>query len=97
MRTSIYAFDRSFEGAIGALGTPAVGWIAEHGFGMSMEDVYAKRGKSLSDAKALSDALLVMLIYPWMVCLGFYFFLHVYYKKDRIKARAGQSYEALIE
>ncbi len=40
MRTSIYAFDRAFEGAVGALGTPLVGLIAQHGFGMSLSKAY---------------------------------------------------------
>ena len=89
MRTSIYAFDRSFEGAIGALGTPLVGFIAEYGFGMSLEKAYDSSGRKGSgqDAKALSDSLLVMLVYPWTVCLGFYVLLHVYYKKDKVKAK----------
>ena len=97
-RTSIYAFDRSFEGAMGAFGTPAVGAIAQFAFGMSLSKAYDK-GTSLSNARALSDSLLVMLLYPWTVCLLFYFLLHVYYKKDRqnAQARKGAAYAPLTE
>ena len=35
MRNLIYAFDRSFEGAIGALGAPLVGMAAERWFGFT--------------------------------------------------------------
>jgi hypothetical protein len=35
MRNLIYAFDRSFEGAIGALGAPLVGMAAEKWFGFN--------------------------------------------------------------
>ena len=42
MRTSVYAFDEAFETAIGAMGTPLVGVIAQYGFGMSLKDVYAE-------------------------------------------------------
>jgi len=97
MRTAIYAFDRSFEGSIGAFGTPIVGYIAQHGFGMTLRDAYSHHGKSLKDAKALSDALLVMLLYPWSVCLFFYFLLHIYYKRDKLKAKAFHGYSALSD
>ncbi len=30
LRNMIYAFDRSFEGAIAACGAPIVGWLAEY-------------------------------------------------------------------
>lgn len=33
MRNIVYAFDRSFEGALSALGAPLVGYAAEHWFG----------------------------------------------------------------
>lgn len=88
MRTSVYAFDRCFEGAIGALGTPLVGVIAEYGFGMTLKDFYDGDGIAgdIKDAKALSDSLLVMLIYPWTLCLCSYTLLHLYYPKDRLEA-----------
>ena len=81
---------------MGAFGTPAVGAIAQFAFGMSLSKAYDK-GTSLSDARALSDSLLVMLLYPWTVCLLFYFLLHVYYKKDRqnAQARKGAAYAPL--
>jgi hypothetical protein len=91
LRTSVYAFDRSFEGALGALGTPLVGWLAQYGFGMSLKDVYDASGETkgnIEDAKALSDSLLLMLVYPWTFCLCFYILLHLVYKKDKLKAKS---------
>ena len=98
MRTSVYAFDEAFETAIGAMGTPLVGVIAQYGFGMSLKDVYAEMsdgggawpagggaGGSIEQAKALSDSLLLMLVYPWTLCLAFYTLLHLYYGEwDRL-------------
>lgn len=79
-----------------------MGLIAQYGFGMSLDKAYDsehERGKDLTDAKALSDALLVMLLYPWSLCLFFYFLLHVFYKKDKARARvhAAAGYNSLSE
>ena len=91
LRTSVYAFDRSFEGALGALGTPLVGMLAQYGFGMSLKEVYDSHSigsGSIKDAKALSDSLLLMFVYPWALCLCFYTVLHATYRKDKGKAKS---------
>ena len=70
---------------------PLVGWLAQYGFGMSLKDVYDASGETkgnIEDAKALSDSLLLMLVYPWTFCLCFYILLHLVYKKDKLKAKS---------
>lgn len=39
MRNIVYAFDRSFEGALSALGAPLVGYAAEHWFGFVKSEI----------------------------------------------------------
>jgi len=75
MLTRVFAFDRTFEGAIGALGAPLVGIIASHVFGFSFDNH--------NDGKALTKALGWCLIVPWCACLVFYSLLHTTYPKDR--------------
>ncbi|KAL6771840.1 hypothetical protein ACKKBG_A28005 [Auxenochlorella protothecoides x Auxenochlorella symbiontica] len=83
LRSTIYAFDRSFEGAIGAFGAPLVGLTAERCFGFS-GTVGAGRddAESARNARALGDALLVMLALPWLVCLLAFTGMHWTYPRD---------------
>lgn len=62
LRTQIYAFDRSFEGAVGACGAPLVGLTAEklYGFRGSL-DKYSSIDQRLVAADSLGKALLVCL------------------------------------
>lgn len=43
MRSKVYAFDRAFEGAVGACGLPLVGLTAEYFFGYAFRVVVAAR------------------------------------------------------
>ena len=36
LRTLVYAFDRSLEGALAACGAPLVGYLAQHAFGFKV-------------------------------------------------------------
>ncbi|KAI7836114.1 hypothetical protein COHA_009993 [Chlorella ohadii] len=86
-RSTIFAFDRSFEGAVGAMGAPLVGLAAEHVFGFrgvlgSSDGRVADR----SNVAALSSALLVCMVVPWVFCLLFFTALHWTFKEDRRRA-----------
>jgi MFS family permease len=84
-RTHVYAFDRSFEGALGACGAPLVGIAAEKLFGFqgSMSEAASSNKERETAAKALSSALLLCLVAPWALCLFSYVLLHWTYPKDR--------------
>ena len=59
LRSSIYAFDRCFEGAISALSAPLVGLIAERWFHYTSNFHGSTPRQQLSNASALGDGLLV--------------------------------------
>ncbi|KAG7668874.1 hypothetical protein Ndes2526B_g00583 [Nannochloris sp. 'desiccata'] len=87
-RTHVYAFDRSFEGALGACGAPLVGIAAERLFGFqgSMSEAAVSVAAQEMAARALSSALLLCLVGPWSLCLLSYTLLHWTYPKDRMLA-----------
>ena len=75
LRSTVYAFDRCFEGALGATAAPLVGLVAERTFGFSGtlgQSANAAQAAALSNAHALGKAMLVLLILPW----GFDFFVY---------------------
>lgn len=78
-RTQVYAFDRSFEGAIGACGAPLVGLTAEKLFGFRGSlDNYSSIDQRRLAANSLAGALLVCLgKAAEYVLLGFHCFLYV--------------------
>ncbi|CAK0787030.1 hypothetical protein CVIRNUC_010246 [Coccomyxa viridis] len=88
LRNMIYAFDRSFEGAIAACGAPLVGILAERLFGfkgaaeLDPEDVDMNTKKAL----ALGNALLVCMAVPWALCVIIYSGLHWTYPRDKARA-----------
>jgi len=84
-RTHVYAFDRSFEGALGACGAPLVGITAEKLFGFqgSLTEAAVSGEAREVAARALSSALLLCLVVPWSLCLLSYTLLHWTYPKDR--------------
>lgn len=60
LRSSVYAFDRCFEGAISALSAPLVGLIAERWFGYTSDwSAHPSPARQLSNARALGNGLLV--------------------------------------
>ncbi|KAG2486460.1 hypothetical protein HYH03_014907 [Edaphochlamys debaryana] len=96
LRNLVYAFDRSFEGAISALGAPLVGLAAERWFGFSgavaneeaCEHRTAMGGPppDLARARALGDAMLMFMVLPWTLCAMLYTGLHWTYPMDRARA-----------
>ena len=86
LRSTIYAFDRSFEGAVAACAAPLVGIIAEHaGFvqRVGSEGDMGGAGTSRNNARALGHSLLLCLVVPWIFCFLFYGGVHFTYPKDR--------------
>jgi MFS family permease len=83
IRSSAFAVDRLFEGSIAASGTYLVALFAENVFGYS--NAPADIG-TLSNILAMSNALLVCTIGPWVICLLVYFFVYLTYPKDRDEA-----------
>lgn len=86
-RTLIYAFDRSFEGAIAAMGAPLVGMMAEfYGFrgNTAITDDVAT---NMAKAVPLGNALLVCTCLPWLLCTIFYTGLHITYWRDKEAAQ----------
>ena len=61
LRSSIYAFDRCFEGAISALSAPLVGLIAERWYHYASAFHGSTPQQQLSNADALGNGLLVSL------------------------------------
>ena len=59
LRSSVYAFDRCFEGALSALSAPLVGLIAERWFGYTTHWGDPTPSRQLSNARALGNGLLV--------------------------------------
>jgi MFS family permease len=88
LRSSIYAFDRAFETAIGSLAGPIVGALTPL-FGFSGTLKYTADTSVAvmrTNARALANAMLVMMIVPWILC--FLAFCGLYWTLDRDEARA---------
>ncbi|CAL8464814.1 g4349 [Coccomyxa elongata] len=88
LRNMIYAFDRSFEGAIAACGAPLVGILAERVFGFkgAAEIDPADVDQNLGKARALGNALLCCMAIPWALCVIIYSGLHYTYPRDKRRA-----------
>eukprot|EP00890_Picochlorum_soloecismus_P004349 jgi/Picsp_1/4915/NSC_02279-R1_protein len=86
--SQVYAFDRTFEGAVGALGAPLVGIVTSRvfDFNHSLEEAQHNGEIRGIAAMALSKSLLWCLCLPWTICLIFYSMLHLKYPRDRKKA-----------
>jgi MFS family permease len=88
-RNLIYAFDRSFEGAVAAMGAPLVGLLAERAFGFSGgAAVGDDPSENLAKARSLGSALLIFSAVPWALCAVFFSGLHWTYPRDRERAVA---------
>ena len=89
LRSSVFAFDRSFETAIGALAGPIVGALSpKFGFKGTIKPGGAGVDQAALDAnaKALGNAMLVMMVVPWALCGLAYFGLYFTLAKDRATA-----------
>lgn len=95
MRTSIYAFDRSFESSLAACAAPVVGVLAERVYGFSGGVGGASVPGGLSpvqqrlNAQALGSSLLICILFPWIFCLVAFSALHFTYPKDRNRTAQG--------
>lgn len=78
--SKIYAFDRSFEGAVAATAAPIVGIIAENIFGFKG---VASDKSSGENAIALANSLLGCCIVPWVMSCAFYSGLYWTFPKDK--------------
>ena len=89
MRNLIYAFDRSFETALAALGAPLVGVLAEKAFGFTgTAELSGNMEENRRKAASLGNALLIFTATPWFLCAVFFTGLHFTYPRDRERARA---------
>ncbi|KAK9844419.1 hypothetical protein WJX74_002206 [Apatococcus lobatus] len=85
-RSTVYAFDRSFEGGVAALASPLVGLVAEKCFGFKgslAETAEASSAEAMQNADALASSLLACLIVPWFLCLLFYTGLFWHFPRDK--------------
>lgn len=75
LRSAVYAFDRSFEGAVGATAAPLVGLVAEKVFGYAGSlggGVAQDAALVLANARALGNSMLILLLVPWGLDFFFY-------------------------
>ena len=71
LRSSIYAFDRCFEGAISALSAPLVGLVAERWFHYTSNFHGSTPQQQLTNATALGDGLLVGVLHIYRLLQPF--------------------------
>lgn len=89
LRPLTYAFDRGFEGAVGATAAPLVGVLARDAFGfIGAASVVADAAANVAHAAALAKALLLCTAVPWSACCLLYAPLHLTFKRDRRRAAA---------
>ena len=75
LRSAVYAFDRSFEGAVGATAAPLVGLVAEKVFGYAGSlggGIAQDAALVLANARALGNSMLILLLVPWGLDFFFY-------------------------
>jgi len=90
LRSAVYAFDRSFEGAVGATAAPLVGLVAEKVFGYHGslgQAVVPDPAATLANARALGNSMLILLLVPWGLDFCFYCFLYFTIQADRERSR----------
>lgn len=93
--SKIYAFDRSFEGAVAATAAPMVGVISEKFFGFK-GNAASGLGVDTDNASSLGNSLFVCLVVPWLLCFLFYYGLHAFYARDRNTVRGKTQRRALV-
>lgn len=80
-RSAIIAWDTAIEGASGAImGNCVVTHLASDIFGYKLED--QNQAATPENARALGNALTWTTTVPFLVCMGFYSFLHWSYPRD---------------
>eukprot|EP00931_Biecheleriopsis_adriatica_P106975 TRINITY_DN81316_c0_g1_i1.p1 TRINITY_DN81316_c0_g1~~TRINITY_DN81316_c0_g1_i1.p1 ORF type:complete len:486 (-),score=71.29 TRINITY_DN81316_c0_g1_i1:188-1645(-) len=85
----VYSSDRAVEGTIGALGTPAVGYLTETVFHYNR--TAAQSGDcDLGSAKSLASGTLAVSSTAWAICIIFYLVLLCNYPRDRRRQLAFQ-------
>lgn len=85
-RSLIFAFDRSFEGALASCAAPLVGLLAERWFGFNGAAARSQSAeRDLANASALGSALLFFCLVPWVGTLLVYTGLHWTYPRDRAR------------
>ncbi|GAB5359308.1 hypothetical protein AAMO2058_000533200 [Amorphochlora amoebiformis] len=80
-RSMCFGLDRTFEGAVGAIGPAIVGVLATDVFGWN------DKGDHFCDeenAKALGNAIFATSSICWLGCFAVYSLLHITYPKDRL-------------
>ncbi|GBG80346.1 hypothetical protein CBR_g30715 [Chara braunii] len=89
LRTTIYAYDRAFEVAIGSVGAPLAGLLAGV-FGFDSSKTAQGAGKLAVDinANALSKGLTLSIIVPSVICCAMYSLLYLTYPSDRDRIRS---------
>ncbi|KAL4445751.1 hypothetical protein ABPG77_008950 [Micractinium sp. CCAP 211/92] len=86
-RNLVFAFDRSFEGAVAACAAPLVGWLSQAAFGFTgAAEVGPDFEENQARARALGSALLVFTAVPWSLCALLFSGLHFTYPRDRDRA-----------
>ena len=81
-RSGIMAWESAMEGAISSfLGNAAVGFLAQNLFGFNLAD----ESEAEKNAHALGKALTLTSVFPWLLCLFCYIFLHWAFPYDRRK------------
>ena len=86
LRSTVYAFDRSFENAIASCAAPMVGLLAERVFkfqGTMASSKSQTAAAAASNAAALANSLAVCMLVPWSVCLLFFTGLYWVYPHDK--------------
>ena len=86
IRGTAFSVDRLFEGSVAATGTLIVGLIADHLFGYD-KNANATISGTVNNVYALSYAMLIATVVPWVICLLFYSFIYFTYPKDRDAAK----------
>ncbi|KAK9113169.1 hypothetical protein Scep_020688 [Stephania cephalantha] len=86
-RTTIYAFDRAFEGSFSSLAAPVVGILSEKIYGYNPKSANLASSGSSREAFALSRGLLSMMAVPFGLCSLFYSPLYWTFRRDRENAR----------
>lgn len=85
--SNIFAFDRSFEGAIASTAAPLVGYAAQNWFGFH-GSIGEDQVNRTANATALGNSLFVCITVPLFICCVCYTGLYWTFPKDRRKPKS---------